>query len=329
MTTKSTDEKKKNPHQTIKRERTLLRHEYDDAELRRLAETLAHHVEQKAALEQEKKAIAADYKAKVDEESALITGLSSRISSGFEMTPTICIVLIDKQAGLKRYFPADSDPDKLEELEAIKDEPLPAGYQLDLEDRVIEAETTADPGLDVAVDEEKPEVPGDALKKVKEGTLEKGKPGPAAPAFKAEGDDGLLDFERWAEVTEQTLDPEDEPDSKGKGFQLWLIWLQYLINYANNIIGKSREMTPPVEFLKEMNKPALNRCRNWALQYIRTKGVTDHEGHKLPGPPDFLPTYGLELMKPRSDRHREGKPVEDPDLPTTPQEVNQVERGLS
>lgn len=89
------------------------RYEFTDAEKLALGSGLAQGHSQIAALKQEAKSIAADYKAKVEAISGGVNSATEKINSGFEMRAIECVVLhqrkVDKgQLPFKVYYRKDT-----------------------------------------------------------------------------------------------------------------------------------------------------------------------------------------------------------------------------
>lgn len=264
-----------------KKESTLLRHDYSDRERSDLGQALASAVAELVRLDSERKSIQTDYKSRMQEQEAKIKSLSSRVQSGFEMRPTVCIVRIDRESLLKRFWTLDQDPDV---DEAVKDETLPAGYQLNIDDNISTGE-----GADVVVDE------GDLLAPLdEEGT---------------NGDESRS-IEKVRELLTQDFDIDEEPDAR-KDRQVWLVWVQWLIMLTRKLYldVKPDEVpadnknlvaevftVPPVEHLDELNKPALNRIRNWARTHIKAADNPSNE-KKLPGLPVSLEEWYFDLWQ--------------------------------
>lgn len=249
----------------LKKEQTLIKHVFSDAERSDLGQALASAVAEAARLEAERKSINTDYKAKIQEKEALITGLSGRVSSGFEMRPTMCIVLIDRLAGLKRYFPNDVDRDDLANAVPLKDEPLPPGYQVEIDDVIVEKSSNG--AVDISIEDH----------------------------LENEIGEDLSD-----EVVERELSLKEEPNKQNR--ELWVVWLRhFLFEVAELYKLDPFETVPHVSFLSEYKQPALNRLRAWMITHIQAaeKGATDpgDKSYKLPGFPSILDDWKAELKK--------------------------------
>lgn len=79
-------------------------HVFTPEERNDLGNNLARSTQELAAVESQRKQVAADYKAKSDRIEAQSTELAIKISNGYEMRPTDCFVTMDPKAGNKRYL---------------------------------------------------------------------------------------------------------------------------------------------------------------------------------------------------------------------------------
>lgn len=95
--------KKKN--ETITRKENYnFRYQFTKEELEEKAKQLAKSCEERTSIEDEKKSVMSDFKAKIDSKTAEINHLSNNINSGYEYVTKTCEVEYDFEAGFKKYF---------------------------------------------------------------------------------------------------------------------------------------------------------------------------------------------------------------------------------
>src|SRR5688500_14551547 len=79
---------------------------FSDGEKLELAQRLAHHNTQFSELEDRKKTIASEMKGQIELAQANINSLSTKITNGYELRPTDCVVSFDAKSNTKHYHHA-------------------------------------------------------------------------------------------------------------------------------------------------------------------------------------------------------------------------------
>lgn len=86
------------------KEPTTYEHHFSEAEINEKAKSLSHVILEQNQLEEQKKSVMSDYKAKIDKKQEQINEISNYIRSGFEMRHATCEVIKDFEAGKKTYI---------------------------------------------------------------------------------------------------------------------------------------------------------------------------------------------------------------------------------
>lgn len=92
------------PPVTRSKELRNIRYAFTEAELQDKSKQLATACTEKQHIEDEKKSVNSDFKAKIDAKTSSINLLSNHISNGFEMRNVECEVEKDFEKGIKKYF---------------------------------------------------------------------------------------------------------------------------------------------------------------------------------------------------------------------------------
>lgn len=88
----------------IKKELHTIRYSFSKDELAEQSMQLADACGEKHRLEDEKKSVSSNYKARIDEKVSVISRLSANVTNGYEIKSVECEVEFDFANGLKRYF---------------------------------------------------------------------------------------------------------------------------------------------------------------------------------------------------------------------------------
>lgn len=104
--TKKLKKAKKSKATVTLREFVNVRHDYTRDEREELTRKLTGGVQSKAALEEQLKAVSADFKAKIKTAQSIIGEATNQLTNGYEMRSTEATVVLDRQSGKKRilYF---------------------------------------------------------------------------------------------------------------------------------------------------------------------------------------------------------------------------------
>lgn len=86
------------------KEPTAFKHVFDEGEINEFGRSMANLVDERDALEEEKKMVAADYKQKVEAKKTQIKDLSRKINTGFVMKNEMCEVVKDFTKGTKKAY---------------------------------------------------------------------------------------------------------------------------------------------------------------------------------------------------------------------------------
>lgn len=87
----------------------FLKYDFTHDELHSMGMQLSRLSAEQISLENEKKASASNFKAKIDSNTAIIEGLSGKINSGYEHREVKCIVVFNQPvSGTKTIYRADS-----------------------------------------------------------------------------------------------------------------------------------------------------------------------------------------------------------------------------
>ncbi len=102
------------------------KYEFTEDEKRELSKRLANENQNKQRLDDEKKAVASNFKAKIDSAISSINLFASQISNGYEHRNFRCFKLLNFNRKMREFYDVDSG-------ELIKEEPfLPGDYQMKL-----------------------------------------------------------------------------------------------------------------------------------------------------------------------------------------------------
>lgn len=93
--------KKPNP---IRKENYNFQYNFSQEELHEKSKELARACNERVKLEEQKKSVTSDFKAKIDSKSAEVNILSGHISNGYEWLTKTCDVEYDFDAGKKKYY---------------------------------------------------------------------------------------------------------------------------------------------------------------------------------------------------------------------------------
>lgn len=106
------------------------KHTFTQDELLDLSRTLGRTCSQITVLEQEKSAISKDFASRIETKEIERDSLVTKVTSGYEMRPTECVVVLDPKNKSKDYFRCDGDGVRGEFIE--RREMTPADFQLAL-----------------------------------------------------------------------------------------------------------------------------------------------------------------------------------------------------
>ena len=106
------------------------KHTFTQDELLDLSRTLGRTCSQITVLEQEKSAISKDFASRIETKEIERDSLVTKVTSGYEMRPTECVVVLDPKNKSKDYFRCDGDGVRGEFVE--RREMTPADFQLAL-----------------------------------------------------------------------------------------------------------------------------------------------------------------------------------------------------
>lgn len=90
------------------KETILARHDFTNAEKLSLSHQLAFATQQVSSLEDQKRQITSDFKAKIDEQAARTASLATKIANGYEYRDTLCRVEFVTANGVKRCYRCDN-----------------------------------------------------------------------------------------------------------------------------------------------------------------------------------------------------------------------------
>lgn len=91
----------------IRKENFDFKYKFTPEELDQKSKQLAKACEDRNALEDQKKSVMSDFKAKIDQKAAEINILSGHINSGYEYVTKTCNVHYDFDKGIKTYAHGD------------------------------------------------------------------------------------------------------------------------------------------------------------------------------------------------------------------------------
>lgn len=92
----------------MKTDTISMKHEYSDPELAQLSRDIANALNRRSSLETEFDSVKQDYRAQITAQDALVSSLSARVSSGFEMQPVKCILFDERPAGYRLVVRLDT-----------------------------------------------------------------------------------------------------------------------------------------------------------------------------------------------------------------------------
>jgi hypothetical protein len=127
------------------------KHVFTNDEMLELSRTLGRTCTEITTLEQEKSAVTKDFASRIETKEIQRDSLVDKVTSGYEMRPTECIVVFDPPNRSKDYFRTESDGTRGEFVE--RREMSQADFQLALP--VTETETTTTSGPQAAQQEGK------------------------------------------------------------------------------------------------------------------------------------------------------------------------------
>jgi hypothetical protein len=115
------------------------KHEFTQEELLELSRSLGRTCSEISTLESEKSAVAKDFAFRIETKEITRDSLVGKVTSGYEMRPTECLVVLDPKNRSKDYF-RFTPPSLLGEL-IERREMTAADFQLSLPKTEVEPET--------------------------------------------------------------------------------------------------------------------------------------------------------------------------------------------
>lgn len=88
----------------MKKELHSIRYVFTEEEIKEKSAMLADACGQRSKIIEEKKAVASDFKSRIDQKDSTISRLSSNITNGFEYRSETCDVIMIPEKSIKQYW---------------------------------------------------------------------------------------------------------------------------------------------------------------------------------------------------------------------------------